>query len=359
MPPEFSSTERPFLDAIRSSVLVIDGAMGTQLYERGVLYSACFEELNATRPELVAKVHEDYIRAGAQVIETNTFGANALRLEKFGLQARVRELNLAGVRVARQAAGSQAYVAGALGPSGYFLGEADAGDLAKVRAVFAAQAAALVEGGVDVLLVETLRQTPELRVAVEAAVEAAAGRIPVIASVSLDDSGRMAEGTEAEEVARLAREWGASIVGANCSDGPMAVLAAVEKMAPVGLPILAAPGRALPRITRAVRYEILHKYIKAHVPELRNLGADFPSRERFDAYRFAWLDFALVGEGRLLVAFGRGEGGLHVFWFGKEGFQKSALFDSDPDPEPRVELVGDKLRVHVTSGVHEVMWWGP
>src|SRR5579862_9232775 len=145
MPSSPSKNERPFLDAIRSSVLVVDGAMGTQLYERGVLYSSCFEELNVTRPELVSKVHADYLRAGAQVIESNTSGANALRLEKYGFQARVRELNAAGVRLARAAAGRQAYVLGAIGPSGYFLGEAGEGssgaagtdDLARVKAVFA------------------------------------------------------------------------------------------------------------------------------------------------------------------------------------------------------------------------------
>ncbi len=245
-----SRTEKPLLEAIRTGVLVIDGAMGTQLYERGILYSACFEELNASRPELVAKVHDDYIRAGAQVIETNTFGANALRLEKYGLQSRVRELNTAGVRVAREAAAGQAYIVGAIGPSGYFLGEAGEGggaDLAKVKEAFAAQATALVEAGVDALMVETIRQTPELRVAVEAAVAAAQGRVPVIASASLDESGRMAEGTEADEVARLVREWGASVAGVNCSDGPMSVLAAVEKMVPLGLPVLASPNAGLPR----------------------------------------------------------------------------------------------------------------
>jgi methionine synthase I (cobalamin-dependent)/5,10-methylenetetrahydrofolate reductase len=246
MPPTFRP-DRPFLDAVRSSVLVVDGAMGTQLYERGVLYSACFEELNVTRPALVSKVHEDYLRAGAQVLETNTFGANALRLEKYGLSSRVAELNLAGVRVAREAAAGQAYVLGVIGPSGYFLGEASPEDLAKVKAALLEQGRALVESGVDALLVETFRQTPELRVAVEAAVEATEGRLPVIASASLDESGRMAEGTEAAEVARLVKEWGAAIVGVNCSEGPMAVLAAVEKMVPVGLPVLAAPNAGLPR----------------------------------------------------------------------------------------------------------------
>jgi len=188
MPSISPRTERPFLETVRAGTLVVDGAMGTQLYERGILYGTCFDELNVTKPELVAKVHDDFLRAGAQVIETNTFGANALRLEKYGLSARVRELNLAGVKVARAAAAGQAYVAGAIGPSGYFLGgsgEMGADDRAKVREVILEQARALVDANVDALLVETFRQTPELRVAVEAAVEAAEGRIPVIASGSL------------------------------------------------------------------------------------------------------------------------------------------------------------------------------
>jgi methionine synthase I (cobalamin-dependent) len=271
-------TDRPLIDAVRAGVLVVDGAMGSLLYERGVLYSACFEELNASRPELVAKVHEDFVRAGAQVIETNTFGANALRLEKYGLSARVHELNAAGVRVARAAAGTQAYVIGAIGPSGYFLGEggrstADA-DLAKVKTVFLEQARALLEGNVDALVVETIRQTPELRAAVEAAVEASEGRVPVIASASLDESGRMAEGTEADEIARLAREWGASIVGVNCSDGPMGVLAAVTKMVPIGLPVLASPNAGQPRrVDERMVYVSTPEYFGVYARRMIRVGA--------------------------------------------------------------------------------------
>jgi methionine synthase I (cobalamin-dependent)/5,10-methylenetetrahydrofolate reductase len=272
MAPTFRA-DRPFLDAVHSSVLVVDGAMGTQLYERGVLYSACFEELNVSRPALVSKVHEDYLRAGAQVLETNTFGANALRLEKYGLSGRVRELNLAGVRVAREAAGGQAYVLGAIGPSGYFLGEASAEDLGKVKTALLEQARSLVESGVDGLLVETFRQTPELRIAVEAAVEAAEGRLPVVASASLDDGGRMAEGTDAAEVARLVREWGASIVGVNCSEGPMAVLAAVEKMVPAGLPVLAAPNAGLPRrIDERMVYVSTPEYFGVYAHRMVHVG---------------------------------------------------------------------------------------
>src|SRR5580692_7162664 len=186
---------RPFLEALRQEVMVLDGAMGTQLYERGVLYSTCFEELNLSRPELLTQVHEAYLRAGATILETNTFGANSMRLEKHGLSSRVRAINEAGVKVARDAAGDRAYIAGAIGPSGYFLGEASDEDLARVRAALFEQAEALVGAGVDALYIETVRQTSELRVAVLAAVQASGGRVPIIASVSVDEHDRMADGT--------------------------------------------------------------------------------------------------------------------------------------------------------------------
>ncbi|MCA9586905.1 MAG: bifunctional homocysteine S-methyltransferase/methylenetetrahydrofolate reductase [Myxococcales bacterium] len=235
------------LEALQAGVLVVDGAMGTQLYERGVLFSACFEELNLSRPELVRKVHEDYIRAGADVIETNTFGANAMRLDKHGLSGKVREINEAAVRVARAAAAERAFVVGAIGPSGYFLGEASEGDMAKVGAALREQAEALVGAGVDALVVETLRQTNELRLAVEAAVAASGGSVPVIASASVDEQSRLADGTSAAEAARLMREWGASVVGVNCCDGPMNVLEAASAMLDAGLPVWAIPNAGLPR----------------------------------------------------------------------------------------------------------------
>jgi methionine synthase I (cobalamin-dependent) len=272
-----SSSSRPFLEAVRAGVLVVDGAMGTQLYERGVLHNASFDELNVSRPQLVSKVHQDYLRAGAQVIETNTFGANALRLEKFGLRPRVRELNAAGARVAREAAAGHAYVLGAMGPTGYFLGGSDGdggGDRATVKAVFLEQARALAEAGVDGLLVETMRQTSELRLAVEAAVEASEGRIPVIASASFSiETGLMAEGTDAAEVARLAKEWGASVVGVNCSDGPMGVLSAVEKMIPAGLPVMASPNAGLPsRIDERTIYVSTPEYFGVYAQRMFRVG---------------------------------------------------------------------------------------
>jgi homocysteine S-methyltransferase len=269
----FEKPARPLIDAIAAGPLVVDGAMGTQLYERGVLYSACFEELSVSRPELVVKVHEDYLRAGAQVIETNTFGANALRLEKYGLKDRVEEICAAGVTIARRAAQGRAYVVGAIGPSGYFLGEASAADLAKVKGALAVQARALVAAGVDGLIVETMRQTSEVRVAIEAAVAAAEGRVPVIASVSLDEAQRMADGTSAEEIARLMKEWGANVLGANCSDGPMSVLTSMERMSAAGLPLMAVPNAGLPRrVDDRMVYVTTPEYFGVYARRLFKLG---------------------------------------------------------------------------------------
>ncbi len=262
-----------FLEALASGPLVVDGAMGSQLFERGVLYNACLEELNVSRPELIRKVHEDYVRAGANVIETNTFGANAMRLDKHGLSSKVALLNEAGVRIAREAAGAKGFVVGAMGPSGYFLGEASPDDLTKVRVSLTEQARSLVGAGVDALLVETFRQTNELRIAIEAAVLAAGGKVPVIASASVDEHNRMADGTSSAEVARLMKEWGASVVGVNCCDGPMNVLEAVQPMIETRLPVWAVPNAGLPRrVDDRLVYVSTAEYFGVYARRMYKLG---------------------------------------------------------------------------------------
>jgi methionine synthase I (cobalamin-dependent) len=262
-----------FLEALAAGPLVVDGAMGSQLFERGVLYNACLEELNLTRPELIRKVHDDYVRAGANVIETNTFGANAMRLDKHGLSPKVAALNESGVRIAREAAGPKGFVVGAIGPSGYFLGEASPDDITKVRLALGEQARALVASGVDALLVETFRQTNELRVAIEAAVLAAGGKVPVIASASVDEHNRMADGTTSAEVARLMKEWGASVVGVNCCDGPMNVLEAVQPMLETGLPVWAVPNAGLPRrVDDRLVYVSTAEYFGVYARRMYKLG---------------------------------------------------------------------------------------
>jgi homocysteine S-methyltransferase len=261
------------LEALAAGPLVVDGAMGSQLFERGILHNACLEELCLTRPDLVRKVHEDYLRAGAQVLETNTFGSNAMRLEKFGLTGKVKELNEAAVKIARDAAAGKGFVVGALGPSGYFLGEALPDDISKVRDALLEQARVLVGSGVDALLVETFRQTNELRLAIESAASAAGGRIPVIASASVDERSRMADGTTSAEIARLMREWGASVVGVNCCDGPMNVLEAITPMLELGLPVWAVPNAGLPRrVDERLVYVSTSEYFGVYARRMFKLG---------------------------------------------------------------------------------------
>src|SRR5450432_1664455 len=239
---------KPLRLAIEQGTLVVDGAMGTRIFERGVAYGGCFEALNVLRPGLVHDIHEDYVRAGAQVIETNTFGANAMRLAAHGLGERVRELNLAAVAIARRAAGDRAYVAGAIGPSGKSLEGASPGELAAVKEALGEQARALVAAGVDALLLETVCQSAELVLGVEALVLAAAGTdVPIIASVSLDALGLMRDGTPALQIARRARDAGAHVVGVNCSHGPIGVMLAMEQMVDAGLPLFAAPSAGVPQ----------------------------------------------------------------------------------------------------------------
>lgn len=237
----------PILDALRKGPLVIDGAMGTQLYERGVLFSSCFEELNISRPELVERVHSDYVNAGATIIETNTFGAHAMRLEKHNLHGQVRTINEAAVLIARRAAKDKAYVAGAIGPSGYFLGDALVEDLKKITVSIREQAEALCQAGVDALVIETVRQPIEMKTALEAMRSVTEGKVPIFASFSVDTEGKLADGTDAETAGKLLADWGADVIGVNCSDGPMNVLEAVERMLKAGLPVMAVPNAGIPR----------------------------------------------------------------------------------------------------------------
>ncbi len=235
--------------------VLCDGAMGTMLYGCGVFINRSYDELNLTQPDTVRSVHEQYLQAGAEVIETNTFGANALRLEHYGLREGVRTLNLAGAALARKSVeahlekhGERAFVAGAVGSLGASVGTG-AGELApeRARAVFAEQMAALAEGGVDLLIAETMMSLPEAEAALAAAREAAP-QLPAVVLVKVDDEGNCLDGTPAEQFARRMTELGAQATGCNCSSGPHAVLKAIERMRAVtDLPLVAMPNVGLPR----------------------------------------------------------------------------------------------------------------
>ncbi|MDI1446194.1 bifunctional homocysteine S-methyltransferase/methylenetetrahydrofolate reductase [Polyangium sp. 6x1] len=242
-------TQKPtrFLDAVRRGVLVVDGGMGTQIYERGVLFNVNYEELVISRPELVLRIHEDYVRAGAQVVETNTFGANRVRLARHGYADRVREFNVAAAQLARKAVGDRGFVAGAIGPSGLVLAAFGDDDRSRVRDSFREQAEALAEGGADLLLVETMRQPEELLLAIEGVRRAVGDALPIVAGVSVDADLTLSDGTPVADVGARLRDLGCNVIGVNCSDGPQVVLAAIEKLLPLGVPLAAIPNAGLPR----------------------------------------------------------------------------------------------------------------
>lgn len=227
-------------------VHVTDGAMGTMLYARGVFVNVCYDELNATRPELVADIHEQYVRAGAELIETNTFGANPVKLSAHGLDERTEELNRRAAEIARGAAAGRAAVAGAIGPLGVRVEPLGPTSLDEARAYFARQAAGLLEGGVDGFVLETFSDLAELEQAAKAVLGLCS--LPAIAQVTVGEDGRTADGATVEQAARAAGGWGVAAVGLNCSVGPAVILDGLERMAAAtDLPLSAQPNAGLPR----------------------------------------------------------------------------------------------------------------
>jgi len=191
-----------FREALENRVLVADGAMGTMLYSKGVFINRCYDELNLSLPALVRDVHQEYIKAGAEIIGTNTFGANRKRLAAYGFGEKVRLINQAGVRIAREAAREQAFVAGTVGPLGIRLEPLGPTSFEEARAIFREQVEALVEAGVDLLILETFRDSNEIREAIFAAREAAGDDIAIIAQVSIEDDCRLRDGTTTEDFTR-------------------------------------------------------------------------------------------------------------------------------------------------------------
>ncbi len=236
----------PFLEKLEKGVLVCDGAMGTMLYSKGISLNRCFDELNLTMPELVKEVHLGYLKAGAEVIETNTFGATRYRLERFDLAEKVREINLAGARLAREMAGEDLYVAGSVGPLGLRLEPLGPTSLDEAREAFREQIRALVEGGIDLVMIETMSDSREATQAVLAARDA--GSLPVAVQMTVQDDGATPTGTLPEDFARELDARGADVIGVNCSVGPAGVLDALERVAAVTQKRLSAlPNAGLPR----------------------------------------------------------------------------------------------------------------
>jgi methionine synthase I (cobalamin-dependent) len=230
-----------FLDELSAGLICGDGAMGTEILARGALPESCFEELVVSAPELIRSIHSDYLAAGSRMIETNTFGANAVRLARFGLEARTAEFNHAAARLARSTAqGKSAYVAGSVGPLGLGVDEAQAVDRS---AIFLEQIAALLDGGVDVLQLETFLDLDEISLALSAAKKLS--RVPVICSLVCSEEGRLASGTSVVDAFRKLTDAGADVVGLNCLTGPHAMLRVLERV-PIDFRMSAFPNAGHP-----------------------------------------------------------------------------------------------------------------
>jgi len=223
--------EHVLLQKLKQRPLLCDGAMGTLLYARGITYEQCFDALNLSQPELIANIHREYISAGADIIETNSFGANHAKLEAYNLGDRVREINFRAARLAREAreiSGQSVFVAGAVGPTGRPLQAPDEHRLTELRAIFREQIEALQEGGADLLILETFSSLAELRQAILAAKEV--GGLPIVAQMSFYEDGHTLSGQSAARVAAVLSDMSVDVIGANCSVGPAATLDALEEM---------------------------------------------------------------------------------------------------------------------------------
>ncbi|MCC6179616.1 MAG: bifunctional homocysteine S-methyltransferase/methylenetetrahydrofolate reductase [Chloroflexi bacterium] len=238
----------PFLERLERGPILADGAMGTMLYSRGIPYERCFDELNLTEPGLVQRIHREYIRAGAELIETNTYGANRFKLAAFGLEDRVRDINFRAVKIAREAreeCGETVFLAGAIGPLGQAvepLGTISAPD---ARAAFREQADALLEAGADLIVLETFGDLLELQEAVRAVQDAS--DLPIVAQVSLTDDGRMLTGESPADVARVLTSHRVDVIGVNCGVGPQSTYDAVRQMAlPLFAQLSAMPNAGAP-----------------------------------------------------------------------------------------------------------------
>ncbi|MGI8510137.1 MAG: bifunctional homocysteine S-methyltransferase/methylenetetrahydrofolate reductase [Gemmatimonadaceae bacterium] len=257
-----------------SAVIVFDGAMGTMIYTRGVFINQCYDELNLRTPDLIRGIHEAYVKAGAEVLETNTFGANRVKLAQHGLGDQVRAINLAAAHLARSAAGDRALVAGAVGPLGVRLEPYGPTSREEARDIFAEQMTALKEGGADLFIIETFSDLDEITQAIKAA-RAVDPAMPIVAQVAINGDGVTAYGATPADIVVALDQAGADVIGLNCSVGPQTILEAIEKMAPLTSKKLSAqPNAGMPRdVSGRTMYMASPEYMASYARHLVNAGA--------------------------------------------------------------------------------------
>jgi len=263
---------RELLD--RDGIYVFDGAMGTMLYAKGVYINRSYDELNLTAPDLVREVHSEYCRAGADILETNTFGATAPKLQQYGLEGSLREINIAAARLAREAS-SDCHIAGAIGPLGLRIEPYGPTSFDEAKDLFKEQVAALLEGDVDLFVLETFSDVTEMQQALRAVRELC--DLPVIAQMTIQVDGNTAFGTTPEVFTASLDEWGADVIGLNCGVGPAIVLSGLEKMRAVTKKKLAAqPNAGLPRDVQGRQFYMCSpEYMSKFAKRFIQAGAKF------------------------------------------------------------------------------------
>jgi len=261
---------RKFRELLESdAVFVFDGAVGTRLYDKGVYINRSYDELNLSAPDLVREVHDEYVKAGADIIETNSFGATRHKLRQYGLEEKLRDINIAAARLAREAAGDEVLVAGAIGPLGIRIEPFGPTSFDEAKDLFKEQAEALLEGGVDLFILETFSELPVIEQALRAVREL--GDFPVIAQMTIQMDGNTTFGTSPEVFTARLDELGADVIGLNCGMGPNHILTALEMMRSVtSRPLSAQPNAGLPRDVQGRQFymgspEYMAKFAKRFV----------------------------------------------------------------------------------------------
>lgn len=256
-------------------VTIFDGAAGTLLYAKGVYINRSYDELNLTSPDLVREVHAEYIRAGAEILETNTFGATAYKLQQYGLEGKLRLINIAAARLAREAAGQRALVAGAVGPLGLRIEPYGPTSFDEAKDMFKEQVSALLEGGVDLFVLETFSDISEIRQAIRAVRELC--DLPLVAQMTILPDGNTSFGTTPEVFTARLDEWGADVIGLNCGIGPALVLSGIEKMQAVTTKKLSAqPNAGLPRDVQGRQFYMCSpEYMAKYAKRLIQAGVKF------------------------------------------------------------------------------------